>query len=188
MDDYIQQTELTASGVFNPSEVGVGEFCAVLAAVVDAARTMDLYKKLMFRKRTRAEVQGLTIYNPLWTPLDDASNGFAKDLDKFADLFHGIVGLITETGELAEVLLNFVDHEAQPDIHNVREEIGDNLWYLARLVKWADTTFPDEMARNIAKLRARHGAAGFNKEADIHRNLSNERAVIEGEAPGGKSV
>jgi NTP pyrophosphatase (non-canonical NTP hydrolase) len=100
--------------------------------------------------------------------------------DGHDDLFHGIIGNITEVGEQAEILLGLLDDECV-DIVNVREEIGDNLWYLSRLMKYANTSFDDEMRRNIKKLRARHGNEGFNKEADINRNLDNEHKVLNDE-------
>lgn len=179
--DYLAETNLTASNTFTPENVGVIEFTAALAAVIHAAQDMDLFKKALFRKRSREEA-GLAPRNPIDPPLSVALGySVLSDIVGLDDLFHGIVGVITEVGELAEILLYFLDREQPIDVTNVREEIGDVLWYLSRLVTYSDTTFLTEMRRNIDKLRLRHGEAGFNKEADINRNLDEERALLEGD-------
>lgn len=175
--DYVADTDLTASSVFSPENVGVIEFTGALIAVIQAAQAMDKFKKALFRKRTREE-SGLP---PL--DVDDITLNIVLGevtRSQFEDLFHGIVGCITEVGEQAEILYAMLAEDKKPDITNVREEIGDNLWYLARLVKFAETTFPKEMRRNIEKLRNRHGTAGFSKEGDSNRDLENERKVLEG--------
>lgn len=182
--DYLAETELTASNVFTPQNVGIIEFTACLAAVIHAGEQMDQFKKALFRKRTREE-SGLE-------PLPATDVDLAKVFDQqgepgaratyYEGLFHGIVGMITETTEMAEILLHFLDRDKLPDITNTREEIGDNLWYLSRLVKWADTTFLTEMRRNIDKLRLRHGTTGFDKDRDITRNLEEEHALLEGDS------
>ena len=54
-------------------------------------------------------------------------------------LNHGIMGIVTEVGELLEP---FMDEENSPWVHivNIKEEIGDILWYLAIIM--------DEMSLN----------------------------------------
>ena len=48
-------------------------------------------------------------------------------------LIHGVFGLVTEAGELSE---NFVSSAAfrQPNLVNIREELGDLMWYSAIIV------------------------------------------------------
>lgn len=183
--DYLSETDLTASGVFSPENVGVIEFTAALAAVIHAAEDMDKFKKALFRQRTREE-SGLDLQmQPGDITLAQAFAHLNVEPGDIDDLFHGIVGGITEIGELGEVLLHFLDRDQQPDVVNVREEVGDVLWYLSRLVKWCKTSFLTEMRRNVEKLRKRHGTAGFNKEADINRNLAEERTLLETDATVG---
>jgi NTP pyrophosphatase (non-canonical NTP hydrolase) len=174
--DYLAETDKTASGTFAPENVGIMEFSDALAVMIHAGQQMDKFKKALFRKRNREE-SGLP---PL--PADDPTLAalLGEDAAQFDDLFHGIVGIITETGEMAEVLYKFCVAAPQVDQTNVREEVGDVLWYMSRLVKWCETTFLTEMKRNVAKLRKRHGEAGFDKERDITRNLDAERGVLEG--------
>lgn len=171
--DYIAECDITAAGVFAPEQVSARELVALLDRVIDYAEAMDRYKKLLFRKKTREEV-GLS------GGLDGPSlHATLLGGEKYDDFVHGIIGLITETGEAAEILRDLIVYGKEPDITNVREEGGDILWYLSRLFKWADTTFVAEMKRNILKLRTRHGAGGFDKDRDANRDLDAERRALE---------
>lgn len=178
--DYVSETELTASNVFTPDQVGVGEFRRALLDFVRASQELDKFKKALFRKRNRQE-SGLSVGANGEYPFQYGDSlGFLIQGAGHDDLFHGIVGVATESGEQVEILIKLMDGE-RVDVTNVREEIGDVLWYLARLVKWAGTSFLTEMVRNITKLRARHGTAGFNKDRDINRDLEAEHKLLEGE-------
>lgn len=185
--DYLKQTEQTASNAFNPQNVGVVEFTYALSSVIHAAQEMDKFKKALFRQRTRKE-SGLEPLAAFDIDLNRAlaSPDSPEAVENYADLFHGIVGAITEVGELAEVLMDRLTTNKEPDQTNVREEIGDVLWYLARLVTWSETTFLTEMQRNIAKLRLRHGTGGFSKTGDITRDIAAEHALLSGDQPAGQ--
>lgn len=171
--DYVAETDVTASGMDGRALVTRNELTVALNEFAIAANKLDIYKKVLFRGRTREEV-GLpdmdrsTALTGVWAAAD-------------IDLLHGIIGTATEAGELAEIAIKYLDSDEEPDDVNVREEIGDVLWYLARLVKWGSTSFLGEMQRNIKKLRARHTAKGFDRERDINRDLVNERQVLTGE-------
>jgi NTP pyrophosphatase (non-canonical NTP hydrolase) len=186
--DYQAETDKTASGTFAPENVGIIELTDCLAAVIHASEQMDKFKKALFRKRNREE-SGLGPMLPADSTLRQALTGSAQEGDPIAQtmvdemdgLFHGVVGMITETGELAQVLYDYIAEGKVPDLVNVQEEIGDNLWYISRLIKWAKTTWLTEMKRNVAKLRKRHGEGGFDKERDITRDLPEERKLLEGE-------
>jgi NTP pyrophosphatase (non-canonical NTP hydrolase) len=171
--DYIAETDKTASNVFTPAQVGVAELRVALLECAIAAQRLDRFKKALFRNQSRLQA-GLR-EDFVGESLDDLMAGMGHD-----DLFHGIIGATTETGEMCEALVHLLDRRRIDEL-NMKEEIGDVLWYLSRLVKWAGTTFLTEMKRNIAKLRARHGAGGFNKERDMNRDLDAERRTLDGE-------
>lgn len=177
--DYLAETDLTASNVFTPENVGVIELTQVLAATIHAAQEMDKFKKALFRKRSREESNLGPFVPGEVTLLQVLSNLDHPDDHPYDDLFHGIIGAITEVGEMAEILMALLDMETIPDQTNVREEIGDVLWYLSRLVKYSETSFLAEMRRNVAKLRERHGTGGFDKDRDITRDLAAEHEVLE---------
>ncbi len=95
------------------------------------------------------------------------------------DLLHGAMGVCTEGGELMDVCKKFEFYRKPIDIVNVKEEIGDVLWYLALLCRAADTTLEKVAETNIAKLLKRYPDK-FTSEAAINRDLQSERAVLEG--------
>lgn len=168
--DYIAECDKTASGVFAPENVGVGELIVALRNHQRASEELNKFKKALFRKQTRNEAGLANSFSGL--SIEAATMGH------FDDLFHGVIGVATESGELSEFLADAIEGKRRFDITPVREELGDVLWYLTRLVKWAETSFLTEMKRNIDKLRARHGTGGFNKERDMNRNLAREADVL----------
>lgn len=164
--DYIAATDLTASNVFSPSQVGVGELVLALRRHQEASEVLNKFKKALFRKQSRLDA-GLT----------NMFSGLSIEASVLAghdDLFHGIIGVATESGELCEYLADVLLGKRKFDQTPVREEIGDVLWYLSRLMKWGGTSFLTEMKRNIAKLRLRHGTGGFDKSRDMNRDLAAE--------------
>ena len=180
--DYIAETDKTASNVFNGDSTTASELAADLRTFIEASRKLNKHKKVLFRNQSRQEAGFLPWSNP------DPTNPVALVSTLFpeahADLLHGIIGVATESGELCEIAYDQLTSTAglthALDVTHVREETGDVLWYLSRLVKWADTTFLSEMKRNVAKLRARHGEAGFSKERDMNRDLDAEHKLLEG--------
>lgn len=102
-----------------------------------------------------------------------------------AKLFHYLIGIGTEAGELQDALKKTVVYGKPLDRVNLKEEVGDVCWYLARLLDHLGSSFEEVMEININKLRARYGEK-FSEYAALNRNLENERKVLEnGEQKGG---
>jgi NTP pyrophosphatase (non-canonical NTP hydrolase) len=171
--DYIAETDVTASDVYGGENSDAQLLSRDFRTFIEAAQRLDKHKKVLFRKRSPNEA-GLPNPGPKCITTDLY---FHKNVD--SELLHGIIGVCTEAGELAEVAWGRMVLGKRADVVNVREEIGDILWYLARLLRWAGSDFLSEMRRNIAKLRKRHGNDGFNAEGDANRDLTAERAVLE---------
>lgn len=95
-----------------------------------------------------------------------------------ARLVHAVLGLQTEAGELADPVKKHIYYGRPLDLVNLREEIGDCLWYLAIAADALGTTLEAEQARNLAKLRARYPHV-FTAEAAQVRDLDREREVLE---------
>lgn len=124
---------------------------------------------------------------PLSTPL--GSDGlFMKDEEKRllvnengrrVKIIHGIIGIITEAGELAEALINSIVNGEDFDLINIGEEAGDIFWYLAELLTGANRSFGETQRLNIAKLIARYGDK-FSEFKALNRDLDKERGVLEG--------
>lgn len=174
--DYVAECGLTASGVFRCDHIGQLELVRALRRFQAAGEDLNCFKKAMFRKQSRDEAKLPTSF-----ALPSVDTLLAGQEAQHADFFHGIIGISTESAELAELLADVLEGKRRFDITNTREEIGDCLWYLSRLVRWAETTFLSEMRRNIAKLRTRHGLQGFSKEGDMNRSLDAEHAILKGD-------
>lgn len=94
------------------------------------------------------------------------------------DIVHGVIGVATEAGELLQALaLSLFDNE-EFDVVNLKEEIGDVLWYQAILAVRGGFTLSDCMLTNILKLEARYGDK-FTAEKALIRDLARERGILE---------
>ena len=98
--------------------------------------------------------------------------------DKHWHLLHGIMGISTETGELMDVMKKKLAYNKPADVVNVKEEIGDVLWYVAYIIHTQGWDIESIMERNIEKLRVRFGEK-FSLDKAIHRDLPAERKVLE---------
>jgi NTP pyrophosphatase (non-canonical NTP hydrolase) len=94
------------------------------------------------------------------------------------EFLHHAMGANTEGGEVLKAVLAAIFDGKPLDKTNIREEIGDVLWYLAGLCRLCDTTLEAEMERNIAKLAKRYPGK-YTDEAALNRNLDAEREVLE---------
>ncbi len=95
------------------------------------------------------------------------------------DLSHGLEGLVTETGELMDVLKKHRRYGKEIDWVNVKEEIGDVAWYVAMLCRAAGVSLEEVCRLNIAKLEARFPNK-FTNERALTRDLETERKRLEG--------
>lgn len=95
-----------------------------------------------------------------------------------ARLLHAAIGLVTESGEFIDALKKFLFYGRPLDLVNLKEELGDILWYVAVAMSALDTTFEEEMDRVIRKLRTRYPEK-FTTDAANNRDLFSERNELE---------
>lgn len=123
------------------------------------------------------------------TYLEQSERTLAKDYpvigtriktDEMIDLLHAGIGMTTETGEFLDALKKHIWYGKELDIVNLREEIGDLLWYLALALRTLDSDFDTEMQVNINKLMARFPTKFTEHDAE-NRNLDIEREILEAE-------
>ena len=122
----------------------------------------------------------VTEFTPDFVRLFDRQTGEPMSADHnmmVARLIHAVLGLASETGELADALKKHIIYGAALDQLNLFEESGDTQWYLSLAVSALKAHLGDAMERNIAKLKARYGDK-FTEHAALNRNLEAERAAL----------
>lgn len=82
-----------------------------------------------------------------------------------AQLIHAHLGLSSETGELADALKKHLIYGQPLDIKNVKEELGDKLWYISIACDACMTTLEEVMEANINKLKIRYPEKFTEKDA-----------------------
>lgn len=73
---------------------------------------------------------------------------------------HCAIGLATESGEILDAYKKSRFYGRELNKQNVKEEIGDVLWYLSILMDSVNYTLEDAMSDNINKLSKRY-PSGF---------------------------
>lgn len=119
--------------------------------------------------------------------LEESARTAAADYPKIAerlaspeniDLLHGAMGLSTEANELVDAMKKVVFYGKPVDAVNLKEEIGDALWYIALLCRRLNVSMESIMQTNIDKLKARYPQK-FTEEAAMKRDLDVERKILE---------
>lgn len=175
--DYMAECDKTCSTVFRPENVEVMDLRHVLMGVAGFANDLNVIKKLLFRGKTREELNFGPAEKPTLNELIEALSAINAWSPADIDVLHGAIGLITEAGEVAEYLLKWA--EGNPfDRVNVLEEAGDASWYIVRSLRGIGVTLEQSNRANIDKLRGRHGEA-FDVFRDANRNLDAEHSKLE---------
>lgn len=154
---YLQESAKTdAHGNFNFSEATKVELINLLRRFLTSMEGLDQVKRRIFYVNEK--------------PSDQVNTS--------RDFTHGILGVITEAQELAEVYLDHLENGTPLDEENLREESGDMLWYIACILRGADSGFDESMAGNIAKLKARFPEKFDTKKATGRRNKKKEMEAM----------
>lgn len=83
----------------------------------------------------------------------------AASKDKKNELFHLLLGLCGESGEIAEKVKKLVRDQdsdfSKLDVDDITKELGDVLWYVAVLADFFDISLGEIGQKNIDKLADR---------------------------------
>lgn len=109
----------------------------------------------------------------------DASERTLIDKGHEMNLLHAAIGIGTEAGEMLDAFKRKLFYGKELDVVNVKEELGDLIWYMAILMRELDLDFHEILQLNIDKLRARFPEK-FTENHALNRDLEVERNILEG--------
>ncbi len=172
------RTEKTPELVFSGDMAG--NFTGMMRAAIETGHMQDLVKKhVIYGKPFDDESFGYRIM-----ALDETSEFMGGGEEIRLDLptsrvVHAAVGVVTEAGELQEMVDRCIRRKEPLDRLNLKEELGDILWYVALAADAGGLTLEEVMQRNIEKLEARYKGK-FTSEAALNRDLEKEKDALEG--------
>jgi NTP pyrophosphatase (non-canonical NTP hydrolase) len=94
------------------------------------------------------------------------------------DITHMLLGIITETGELADIFKKSLAYGKEIDWVNVEEELGDIMFYLASFCRINNLDFEKIINTNVLKLESRYPEK-FTEYHALNRDLEKEREILE---------
>lgn len=103
---------------------------------------------------------------------------FAKIDGAILDDIHMVLGMQTESAEISDVYKKTIAYKKPLDFVNIKEELGDLMWYVANLCNVNGWDLRDILDTNIKKLEARFPEK-FTYENANNRNLEKERKILE---------
>ena len=83
-------------------------------------------------------------------------------------LLVAVLGLNGEAGELTEMVKHWIGHGHELNLTNIKEELGDLMWYIAEIATTCGFELEDILSDNLQKLAARY-PDGFSKEDSLDR-------------------
>ncbi len=180
--EYTRNVKARASNTYYRDNANRQHVIRLFNQVRSACEQLDVVKKALFYgKITEDTVTGrrpALLTGGLEFPMPELT-------PNQVDLFHGILGLVTECGEILNAWLESFDMGEPLDLVNMQEEFGDALWYIVLGAAGAGASLDMLMQQNDAKLEARYGAV-FSEEAANNRDLDKEREILERESNNGE--
>ena len=181
--DYIEEANRTMSSNFHEG-IPAKLVAAGLNDIASNIRSMDAIKKFMFYGKENFRLGQIIELARQSRPAEECADiDFAKlvpskSREDAIRIFHGIIGIITEAGELAEALGKAIETGTELDLVNIAEELGDHQWYAAADLRAMGLTFEQIHRQNIAKLRLRFPDKFTEHDAN-NRDLAAERELLE---------
>ena len=79
-----------------------------------------------------------------------------------ANLLHMGVGAAGEAAELLDAIKKHVIYQKPLDVENVKEELGDLLFYMSNLMQSVGLSFEEILQHNIDKLSVRYSKGSYS--------------------------
>lgn len=119
----------------------------------------------------------------LLTQFDKMTLALAKDgglikdelTPEQASMLHMAIGISGESGELLDCIKKHTIYQKPLDVENVKEELGDLLFYMSNLMQSVGLTFEEILQHNIDKLSVRYSSGSYsNEQAQERADKVNE--------------
>lgn len=78
------------------------------------------------------------------------------------NLLHMGVGVSTEANELLDAIKKHVIYQKPLDVENVKEELGDLLFYMSNLMQSVGLSFEEVLQHNVNKLSVRYSSGKYS--------------------------
>lgn len=79
-----------------------------------------------------------------------------------ANLWHMATGISGEAGEVEDAIKKHVIYQKPLDVGNIKEELGDLLFYMSNLMQSVGLSFEDVLQHNIDKLSVRYASGKYS--------------------------
>ena len=79
-----------------------------------------------------------------------------------ANLLHMGVGAAGEAAELLDAIKKHVIYQKPLDVENVKEELGDLLFYMSNLMQSVGLSFEEVLQHNVDKLSVRYSSGKYS--------------------------
>lgn len=195
-DEYIQLAIRTESPQSNKTDLEVLRIALGLNAIT--ADILDAFKKQIFYGKEEKlnetllpninQIANLVMHlTMLLHGVPDGEGNLVKDENTGLHLaeelpgdirtMHALLGVITEGGELAEIMVKAIENEGEIDAVNLHEELHDISWYSAIAHDANGLDFLIGLRNNINKLIKRYPQK-FDSHFAANRDLTAEREQL----------
>ena len=79
-----------------------------------------------------------------------------------ANMWHMVTGIGGEAGEIVDCIKKHVIYQKPLDVENVKEELGDLLFYMSNLMQSVGLSFEEVLQHNIDKLSVRYASGSYS--------------------------
>lgn len=112
---------------------------------------------------TNTVTQLLTDFSKMTRALAKDGEDIVKNLTpEQANLWHMATGVSGEAGELLDAIKKHVIYQKPLDVENVKEELGDLLFYMSNLMQSVGLSFEEVLQHNVDKLSVRYSSGKYS--------------------------
>ena len=105
----------------------------------------------------------LTDFNKMTLALAKDGEDILKNITpEQANMWHMVTGIGGEAGEIVDCIKKHVIYQKPLDVENIKEELGDLLFYMSNLMQSVGLSFEEILQHNIDKLSVRYASGSYS--------------------------